>query len=98
MNGSYDFARRSREVRNLVAAADLPSAIRKAMNLVRDFADRDHLDEVTVVSMTFWEIESGYRREELDFDAAMQRKKRLALQLLGLVGAVEAQVVEGEHA
>lgn len=98
MNDSHDFAHRSSEVRNLVANAHMDTAIRKAMDLVRDFAGREHLDEVTVVSMTFWEIENGHRRDELDFDAATQRKKKLALQLLGLVGAVEAQLVDVGHA
>ncbi|RDE49236.1 MAG: hypothetical protein DVS81_17785 [Candidatus Accumulibacter meliphilus] len=98
MNGASDFAQRSSEVRHLVATADLPSAIRKTMDLVRDFSGREHLDEVTVVSMTFCEIECGRRRDELNFEAAMQEKKKIARQLLGLVGEVEIHLVEVGHA
>lgn len=98
MKNSHDFAQRSSEVRNLVATNDLVAAIRKTMDLVRDFSSREHLDEVTVFSMTFIEIENGHRREELDFDAAMKRKRQLAFQLLSLIGTVETQLMEVGHA
>lgn len=98
MSDSHDFVRRSAEIRHLVATSDMSAALRKAMDLVRDFSSREHLDEVTVYHMTLMEIENAHRREELDFDAALTRKKKLALQLLSLVGTVESLLIEVGHA
>ena len=98
MNGSHDFAQRSTDVRNFIAINDLAAAIRKAMDLVKDFSGREHLDEVTVFSMTLREIEEGYRRERLDFDGQVSRKRKLAYQLLELVRVVETQLLESADA
>ncbi|HEX2829919.1 MAG TPA: hypothetical protein VHP37_26465 [Burkholderiales bacterium] len=94
MNQSHDFVERSLEVRNLIATSDLAAAIRKAMDLVKDFSGREDLDEVTVYSMTLREIEGAHRREELKFDEVVDRKKKLARQVLGLLGAIESQLLE----
>ncbi|MBA2591885.1 MAG: hypothetical protein M3495_10855 [Pseudomonadota bacterium] len=90
MNWSHDVVHRSVEIRALVASNEVPVAIKKAMDFVRDFSKR-YEDEVesTVMSMEWRQIEDGYRSEQIDFAQASAARKKLARQLLGLIRAVE---------
>jgi len=89
MSSSHDVVHRSLEIRALVASNEVPVAIKKAMDFVRDFSNDEHEDESTVMSMEWRQIEDGYRSEQLDFAQASAARKKLARQLLGLIRAVE---------
>lgn len=86
---AHDIEQRSHEIRELIASNDVLGALKKLMDFVRDFSsDRGHLDEATVVSMDFRQIEAARRREELDFEAANSSRKKLVFKILGLMHAV----------
>jgi hypothetical protein len=96
MNGAHDPIRRSAEIRMLVADNQVADAIKKAMEFARDFSKRlDDLDESTVMSMEWRQIEDGYRRDALNFEQASAARKKLVRQLLALVRAVE-ETLSGE--
>lgn len=84
-----DIGARSQEIRDLVAAFQLASAIKRSMDFVRDFSDRRDLDEITILSMDFRQVEDGMRRGELTFKTGSSERKRLAQQLLKLLRAIE---------
>lgn len=89
MNASHDVEHRSREIRDLLASNDMFSAIKKLMDFARDFSSRDHLDETTLISMQYRQVEDALRREELRFAAANASRQKLALQMLRLIRVVE---------
>ena len=85
----HDIEHRCDEIRDLIAGNDVLSALKKLMDFVRDFSnDRGHLDEATVISMDFRQIEAARRREELDFEAANVSRKKLVFKMLGLMHAI----------
>lgn len=89
MSASNDLRERSEEIRTLVESNDIPGAIKRLMDFVRDFSnDNSQLDEITVLSADLRELETVRRREEIDFQTAKKERRKLIFSALGLMRSV----------
>lgn len=83
-----NFGSRQDEIFVLVASDDLKSAIKRLLDLVREFAREEHQDDGLVLSQQLTMTDSAYQREEIAFDMYCERRSKLARRALSLVRAV----------
>jgi hypothetical protein len=91
MVASHDIAARQGEIKLLIASDDIDRAAKRAMDFVRDFSDqRDHLNEVIVISASYTHLSKQERQGLLDFDQVEKHRRKLLFQMLSLLDAIES--------
>ncbi len=91
MDTSSDLGRRAEEIRTLIASDQLEHAIKRLMDFASDFADRERIREVIVLSASYTRIEKLERQEKLNFDEAERHRRKILHQALELLDNVEAR-------
>jgi hypothetical protein len=91
MVASHDIAARQDEIKLLIASDDIDRAAKRAMDFVRDFSDqRDHLNEVIVISASYTHLSKQERQGLLEFDQIEKHRRKLLFQMLALLDAIES--------
>ena len=89
-----DIIARKEQIQLLIAADNIPEAVRRVMDYVKDFGNnQDDLNEVIVQSSTYQQILKLQRQEQIDFDEATKRRNKVLFGLLGLLNQVETNFV-----
>jgi Effector-associated domain 11 len=89
----HEAPRRALEIRKLVATNDVPGAVNRLMDFINEFSTREHLDEVTVLSMRLSSLDEDMRRRMIERQAAQDERARLMLDMLALMRSVEDRLL-----
>jgi hypothetical protein len=93
MVASNDIIARRAEIHTLIASDDIERATKRAMDFVQDFsAQRDHVNEVIVLSASYTRLDKKERQGLLDFDDAEKHRRRLLFQMLELLNDIESEL------
>jgi hypothetical protein len=94
MIAANNFTERSNEIRELVATANVERAIKRMMDLARDFCvDVCAIDEVTVISFNFSQLAIDERRGTLTYDDASTKRNGLIYRMFSLLRELESSLV-----
>jgi Effector-associated domain 11 len=93
MVASNDIIARRAEIHTLIASDDIERATKRAMDFVQDFSSqRDHVNEVIVLSASYTRLDKKERQGLLDFDDAEKHRRRLLFQMLELLNDIETEL------
>jgi len=95
MIASNDISRRSDEIQILVASNSIPTALKKLMDFVRDFAT-EFLNEAIVISANFVKVEGDIRTKAIDYKEYTKGRNELLFQMLTLIDEVKNSIVVRE--
>lgn len=81
-----DIGKRYQEIQFLVAEDNVPQAVKRLMDFIRDFSDdTECLNEVIVISSSYHELKKEYRKGVVPFEQYEQRRNRILFWMLGLL-------------
>lgn len=85
---------RTEEIQSLIAADNVPQAIKLLMDFVRDFtADKENVQEVIVISSNYHRLEKIERRGSIPYEQIEQNRSKLLYQILGLIDSIENELM-----
>ena len=88
-----DIGKRSQEIHLLVAEDNVPQAVKRLMDFIRDFSeDNERLKEVTVISASYHRLEKLERRGTLSFEKTEQQRNTILFRMLDLLHSVQEQL------
>jgi hypothetical protein len=87
-----DLAARAGEVQELVGDDRIVDAIKRLMDLLRDFSDnRELVQEVIVLSAKYKRLEKAERQRTLTYDELERQRTPMLFQVLQIVDQVSEQ-------
>jgi hypothetical protein len=90
MNAAFDMPGRAAHIRTMIAENETAAAVRGLLDLVREFRCPEHIDEATVISMTFRQLDTRLRRiTGAEYTEVQNEYIKQAFKLLDLLRVVE---------
>ena len=89
-----DIGSRCIEIQDLIAGDNVCQATKRLMDFVRDFSSqKEHLQEVIVISATYNRLDKYERRNTLSFNDLEVKRNQLLFQILDLLDEVQKQLL-----
>ena len=89
-----DIISRKEQIQLLIAADNIPEAVRRSMDYIKDFGNnKNDLMEVIVYSNNFSQLTRMERQGQIDLDDARRRRNQVLFGMLELIEQVETSFV-----
>jgi phenylalanyl-tRNA synthetase alpha subunit len=93
MTSPDNIAERHQEIQMLVADDEVPQAVKRLMDFVREFSkNKDDLNDIIVISASYNRLEKHERRGTLPTSEVEQQRNQLLYRALSLLDDIVEQI------